>query len=218
VEKQIIDGVTGIYVSHEENGVWGKPQRVVLNNDMSLDGCAFVQGSTMWFCSARKGYTGVHWFKAELVDGRWQNWKCADDEFPETYEVGELHITSDGKELYFHSPRTGGKGNYDIWVTKRSDGAWLDLENIQVVNTADSEGWPFITQDGNELWFTRFYMGSPGVFRSKRVHGNWSEPELIISSFAGEPTLDNEGNVYFVHHFYREGQMIEADIYVARKK
>ena len=48
--------------------------------------------------------------------------------------------------------------------------------------------------------------------------GQWQEPELIISSFAGEPTLDADGNVYFVHHFYEDGKMIEADIYVAMKK
>ena len=48
--------------------------------------------------------------------------------------------------------------------------------------------------------------------------GEWQEPELIVSQFAGEPTLDSQGNLYFVHHFYRDGRMIEADIYVSRKK
>ena len=46
----------------------------------------------------------------------------------------------------------------------------------------------------------------------------WQEPELIISQFAGEPTLDNEGNLYFTHHFFEDSKMIEADIYVAMKK
>ena len=30
--------------------------------------------------------------------------------------------------------------------------------------------------------------------------------------------MDPQGNIYFVHHFFREGEMIEADIYVADKK
>jgi beta-xylosidase len=77
---------------------------------------------------------------------------------------------------------------------------------------------PFISQDGTELWFNRRYMGSPAIFRSKKIDGQWSDPELIISWFAGEPSLDNEGNIYFVHHFYKDGTMIEADIYVAKKK
>ncbi len=87
------------------------------------------------------------------------------------------------------------------------------------VNTAGDEGWPFLTQDGNELWFTRTYMGSPAIYRSLKVNGEWQQPELILSQFAGESSMDNSGNIYFIHHFYNnESKMIEADIYVAYKK
>jgi hypothetical protein len=49
--------------------------------------------------------------------------------------------------------------------------------------------------------------------------GSWGEPEEMISNFAGEPTLDDEGNLYFVHHFFsQDGKMLEADIYVAYRK
>jgi ribosomal protein L24E len=135
-----------------------------------------------------------------------------------TYEVGEMHITADGSELYFHSSRAGGKGQLDIWVTRNVGGAWQEPENIAIVNSADTDGWPYVSSDGNALWFTRFYQGSPAIFRSKKVDGVWAEPELIVSQFAGEPTLDDAGNLYFVHHYYKDGVMIEADIYVAYKK
>jgi rhamnogalacturonyl hydrolase YesR len=77
---------------------------------------------------------------------------------------------------------------------------------------------PFLTADGQELWFNRTYMGTPAVYRSKKVNGQWQTPELIVSQFAGEPTLDWEGNLYFVHHYYKDNQMMEADIYVCRRK
>jgi hypothetical protein len=51
-----------------------------------------------------------------------------------------------------------------------------------------------------------------------RSDGEWGTPELIVSRFAGEPTLDPQGNLYFVHHYYEDGKMIEADIYMATKK
>lgn len=95
---------------------------------------------------------------------------------------------------------------------------WQEPVNVEVVNTGENEGWPFISQDGNELWFLRTYMGSPAIYRSVKVNGNWSPPELIVSQFAGEPTLDDQGNLYFVHHYYRDSKMIEADIYVAYRK
>ncbi len=213
-EKQLIDRVTGIYVSKKQNGEWGEPDRIVLQNNgkLALDGCEFVTGNTMLFCSAREGYIGIHWFTAEFKDGKWKNWKNAD--FNPDYKVGELHITSDGNELYFHSDRPGGKGGLDIWVSKKADGKWAEPENVAAVNTERDEGWPFVTENGNELWIYKDY----GLWRSKKVDGQWQAPELIISHLAGEPSVDNTGNVYFTHHFYKDSKMIEADIYVAEKK
>ena len=178
-EKQVTDEVTGIYVSHKVGGVWQEPQRVWLKDpcELTLDGCVFVQDDTMWFASARTGYTGIHWFTANFVDGEWTDWENAD--FNPDYEVGELHISADGQELYFHSARPGGKGQYDIWVCRKEDGEWLPPQNVEAVNSPETDGWPYLTQDGNELWFTRTYQGSPAIFRSKRVDGEWQEPELI---------------------------------------
>jgi len=216
--EQLFDGVTGLYVSHKVNGGWQEPQRIWLQypGELALDGCLFVQDNTMWFASARTGYAGMHWFTANLVSGEWTDWKDAG--FNPDYEVGELHISADGQELYFHSARPGGKGGYDIWVSRKENGEWLPPENVETVNSHETDGRPFLTQDGNELWFTRIYLGSPAIFRSKRVNGEWQDPELIISQFAAEPSLDNEGNIYFTHHFYQDGIMLEADYYVAMRK
>jgi hypothetical protein len=218
LSSQLDDGVTGIYEFKLENGEWQQPQRVWLQDPekQSLDGCEFVQDCVMWFCTARTGYTGLHWFKAECTEDGWGNWQLAD--FPDEYEVGELHFTADGWELYFHSAREGGQGQYDIWVSRNEKGQWLPPENVTAVNSLETDGWPSLTQDGNELWFTRTYQGSPAIFRSKRINGEWQEPELIVSQFAGESSIDNEGNVYFTHHYYKDSVMLEADIYVIYRK
>ncbi len=100
----------------------------------------------------------------------------------------------------------------------RTAGEWADPVNVVAVNTPADETRPYVTPGGGELWITRWYQGSPAIFRSRRVNGDWQPAELIISRFAGEPTLDPQGNVYFVHHFYVDGVMLEADIYVARRK
>lgn len=221
VEKQLLDGVTGIYASKKQaDGTWGKPQRVVLQDadKLALDGCEFVQGNTMWFCSAREGYTGVNLFTAEFKNGKWTDWQYVGDKLVKEYQVGEMHISADGSELYFHSPRAGGKGQLDIWVSRKTGGEWNQPENVAALNSEENEGWPFVTQDGKQLWFTRFYQGSPAIFKSEKTNGEWQTPELVVSQFAGEPTLDDKGNVYFTHHFYKDGKMVEADIYAAYKK
>jgi hypothetical protein len=221
VEKQVLDGVTGIYVSKKQNGAWSPAERVILQDagKLALDGAEFVQGDTMWFASAREGYTGVNYFTAEFKDGKWTNWQYVGDKLMKDYQMGEMHISADGNMLYFHSDRAGGKGGLDIWESQKVNGEWQTPVNVAAVNSAGDEGWPFLTQDGNELWFTRTYMGSPAIYRSLKVDGAWQEPVLILSQFAGESSMDNAGNIYFTHHFYNnESKMIEADIYVAYKK
>jgi hypothetical protein len=220
-QEQLLDGITGIYVSWMVIDQWDNPERIVLQDpdDLALDGCVVVQGSMMWFCSCREdNYREIDIYTAEFKDGKWINWKNVGEKLNCEYEIGELHISSDGNELYFHSKRSDGKGGYDIWITTKINGEWQEPENVRAVNTSEDEGWPFLTVDGEELWFTRTYEGTPGIFRSKRVDGEWSEPEVIISQFAGEPSLDAAGNIYFVHHFFKDGTMIESDIYVAYRK
>jgi hypothetical protein len=214
VEKQLLDGVTGIYVSKKTGDSWGAPERVLLQKSgkLALDGCEFVQDDIMWFCSAREGYTGIHWFTAEFKDGAWKDFKEAD--FDPEYKVGELHFSRDWNKVYFHSDRPGGKGGLDIWMSEKVDGKWQAPINIEAVNSADSEGWPALSPDETELWLLKNY----GIWRSKLIGDGWSAPELIVSPLAGEPSLDSAGNVYFVHHFFEGDKMIEADIYVAKRK
>jgi len=220
-EKQLLDNVTGIYVSRKTASGWDEPERVILEDpgQLALDGCEFVQGQVMWFCSAREGYSGVNFFTARSSGGGWKDISYVGDRLMEEYRMGEMHITSDGTELYFHSDRQGGYGGLDLWVSKMGSDGWMEPENVAPVNSAGDEGWPFISEDGDELWFTRFYQGSPAIFRSLRENGSaWGAPRLMIRHFAGEPTLDQAGDIYFTHHFYKDNRMIEADIYVAKKK
>ncbi len=221
-EKQVLDGVTGIYQSkRQSNGTWSRAERILLQDKgkLAIDGAEFIQGDRMYFASAREGYSGIHWFQADLYEGRWINWRIADEALKkDEYDTGELHISPDGNTLYFHSPRPGGVGELDIWYSNWINGSWGEPINLQTVNTAENEGWPALNPSGDELWFTRTYLGSPAIYRSRLINGVWSNPELILSQFAGEPSIDSEGNIYFVHHYYKEGVMLEADIYIIHPK
>ena len=217
--KQLIDGVTGTYVTTKQGGTWAEPERVILNDDVSLDGCPCVQGDIFWFCSARAGnYREVDMYTAEIQDGEYTNWENAGQRLNEIIGVGEVHITADGNTIYFDADRPGSKGGHDIWVIEKVNGEWQMPINVEAVNTVENEIRPFLTSDGNELWFSRQYKGSPAIYRSIKSGGEWQEADLIISWFAAEPSLDDEGNIYFAHHFFEDGKMIEADIYVAMKK
>ncbi len=111
------------------------------------------------------------------------------------------------------------------WIGDQAGGRWGEPVPLPApINTPDlNEDQPFISPDGNELWFTgesRLGYPGPAVFRCfKLADGSWGAPQEILSNFAAEPTLDQQGNLYFVHHYLnRAMEIIEADIYVATRE
>ena len=226
-EKQLLDGVTGIWVTHREAEGWSEPERVPLAHpdEVHLDGCEFVRDDWMVFCSAREGNKReIDLYTATLKNGAWTNWQNWGEPFNVAYQVGEMHITADGRFLYFGSDRPGGYGGIDLWVSEKTGDAWGEPVNLgPQINTSGDENRPFVTVDGQELWFDAFNRPDqiPGILRSiRQPDGSWGEPSEIVSGLAGEPTLTGDGRtLYFVHHYYSAdlSQMIEADIYVSER-
>ena len=214
VIEQSQDLVTGIYQFDRTAEGWGSPERIWLVEPgrPHLDGCGFFQGNKVWICGIREGHEGLHWFTSEYKDGSWSTAELED--FDPSYEVGELHISQDGTQLFFHSSKAGSQGGMDIWLSEKVDGIWQPPLNLERVNSQYDEGWPALNPQEDELWITKNY----GIWRSKKVDGIWQEPEEIVSTLAGEATIDRAGNVYFTHHYFENDIMIEADIYVIYRK
>lgn len=220
-EQQLTDSVTGIWWCTVDNGIWSEPKRVILNDDVALDGCSFVQGDTLWFGSVRAGNLGeIDIYRAYYNGSKWTDVENAGSKLNVDYDIGELHITSDGSQMYY------GKyinSQYDIYMLTRSGNDWINPVAVENASSSSTdENLPFITDDGNELWFTgpsvHGYTG-PATFRCLMTDSGWGEPEEIIGNFAGEPCLDSEGNIYFVHHYFDlDIGILEADIYFAEKK
>jgi hypothetical protein len=225
---QINDGVTGIWMSSGSGDSWTEPRRVMLiePGKPHLDGCPFVMGEWMAFCSVREGnQREIDIYTADRVDGIWGNVSNWGEPINQKYRVGELHISADGY-LYFGSDRPGGLGGIDLWRSRWNGYSWEEPVNLGTpINTPHSENRPFVSQDGQELWFdgpSRMGHPGPSVFRSVRQpDGTWGQPEEVISSFAGEPTLSSDGNtLLFIHHYFNEemSTMIEADIFVSYRQ
>ena len=219
-EKQLMDGVTGIWWTKSVNGTWTEPERILLSDDVALDGAEFVLGDEMWFASVRIGNFGeIDYYTASLVDGQWSDVENAGEEINVDYDIGEMHITSDGSTMYFHTGEWSTEGDMDLWMMQSTADGWSQPVEVSGVNTPLNEGYPFVTADNSELWYTgQSKLGHPGpaLYRCLWNGTGWNEAEEIVSNFAGECTIDGDGNLYFVHHYFDEGMtMLEADIYVA---
>jgi hypothetical protein len=225
VEKQLLDSVTGIWACRRQGGNWTEPERVILNDDIGLDGCEQLIGDTLWFASTRsKDMLGnIDVFHAVRTGGEWADWRNAGKELNVDYNIGEFHLTSDHQTMYFGSPESAS--DYDLWSMQRNATGWdAPVRLGPSINDNHNQSQPYVSSDMQELWYTGWndtIMG-PCVYRSQLDStGNWGPAELIVARFAGEPTLDDAGNLYFVHHYYKSEQtseMLEADIYVCRRK
>ncbi len=218
-EKQLLDHVTGIWWTHRTGGNWTEPARILLSQDLALDGCPFVQGTTMWFCSARAGnYRSVDLYTAGFVNGVWTNVQNAGAVLNQEYKAGEIALSPDGQTMVWGSGDFTSGTNVLV-ASNRTATGWDPPFRLANVNNVSNAFLPFITPDGNELWFTGNsglgYTG-PAIYRSLRQGSGWGTPQEMVSQFAAEPTLDAQGNLYFVRHYFAANQtMIEADIYVA---
>ena len=68
-------------------------------------------------------------------------------------------ISPDGRELYFHSDRPGGLGDYDIWVTNRETVQDPWGEPVHLGSTLNSSSWDCntgISADGLSLYISKF--------------------------------------------------------------
>jgi len=223
-QSQLLDGVTGLWWTRLVDGNWTSPEKIILNDDLSLDGAEFVLGNEMWFASARTGnYGEIDVYTAEYEDGEWKNVENAGALLNQQYDIGEFHITSNGSRMYYHDANSTGGSDLDLWYIDRTPTGWGTPHLVPGVNTGGLEGYPYLSPDGSELWYTGTsqlglgYWG-PAIFRCLlQPNGTWGPAEEIVSSYAGECTIDADGNIYFTHHYYSadHNTMIEADIYVA---
>jgi len=223
VQDQLVDGATGIYSSKWSGSQWSTPERVFLNyhDELALDGCETVYGNTMWFCTVRAGnLRQIDIWLADFDGTHWSTWRNAGARLNLEIGLGEMHVSDGGNTITFHSAALpGGAGGIDIWTTTYDGTDWGDPVNVTAVNTATTDGWPWVSEDNTEMYFTSG-PAAPEIWRSVKVGGVWQAPEKVLGPFAGEPTLDDTGDLYFVHHFWDDAtnSMIEADIYVARRK
>jgi hypothetical protein len=75
-------------------------------------------------------------------------------------------IAPDGLTLFFNSTRSGGFGNYDLYVTTRpsKEAHWSTAVNLgETINTADDEMTPSFWADGAVMYFCSWAEDRPGA-------------------------------------------------------
>lgn len=135
--------------------------------------------------------------KARWDGKRWQR----PDRIGEEIDARASHepsifLSRDGKSMFFVSDRKGGVGQKDIWICDKEGNDWGKPRNLGMeVNSPFNEDSPFLSPDGNTLYFSsegHNSMGGYDVFRcTRQPDGHWSQPENL-----GAP-INNGGDDIF---------------------
>ena len=173
-----------LFVSHLIDNQWSEPQPLAFSDfPQDVDpGAAFISAD------GKKLYlTGCGWSRDNSCDIYVSEWKDNRWAMPRPLSAGintrnwesQPCVSSDGKELYFVSRRSG---QADIYRSVRNaDGIWSEPQNLgEPINTKGTEMAPFLHPDGHTLYFssdTHIGMGGFDLFMSRRGDdGQWQEP------------------------------------------
>ena len=97
------------------------------------------------------------------------------------YSIAHPTLSKDGKQMYFVSNKSGGKGGYDIYKSLRSGSVWSSPEPVDELNSFGDEMFPVLDND-TTIYFSsngRIGFGGADVFVSYLRKGKWSKPENL---------------------------------------
>ena len=214
-----------VFVSRWNGERWAEPQQLsFLSFPEDVDpGAAFISAD------GRKLYlTGCGWqrdISCDLYVSEWNGelWSTPlrlQGNINTSSWESQPCVSSDGRELYFVSRRSG---NADIYCAKRhADGLWGEPQNLgEPINTKGTEMAPFLHPDGRTLYFSsdkHIGMGGFDLFMSRRGDdGTWQTPVNLgfpINTHGDEINffVAADGKTAFISS-QREGGMGGYDIY-----
>ncbi|MBK9109334.1 MAG: PD40 domain-containing protein [Saprospiraceae bacterium] len=189
-----------LYWTRQENGIWMLPQKMHSELNSKLDEevlSACDHGNVMIFS---RGFSEDRYqiytdtFHQEAASIHYESLK-----YPMIAEIGDraLSIFQDSM-MIFSSSRSGGYGAYDLYLSVKRDGKWLEAINLgPEINGPFNEDYPFLAKDGQTLFFSSDRLESMGgydIFKIKYLpeSNKWS-----IAYNLGYPVNSSGNDTHF---------------------
>ena len=151
-----------------------KPLSVEINSDhlhwqVSID----LQGN-VYFGSERSGSKGKDdIFVSRYRDGRYSHPISMSDSINTELHESTPFIAPDGKYIIFsRTIKTSGYGQNDLFISyNKKDIGWKKAQNLgSKINSEFSEACPYISPDGQYLFFLRLAQGKSEIYWVKTKH------------------------------------------------
>lgn len=178
----------------------------------------------------RSAEIGPHGFRNEsllvstLIDNELQEPRPLTLGWSDEQRTGSASLSQDSALLFFVGfDWLGGYGRGDIFVAQRLNSTFCSPFNLgPLINTTAMESQPFISADGNELFFVRYSNSKQkaDIFCSQLIDGQWSKPKPLhnVNTDANEmsPFLSIDGTTLFFASD-RDNSMGGYDLFFSRR-
>ncbi len=204
----------GIFISQKDSkGNWGTPINITL--ELGVEGEVFTtslshDGLQLFLFKNDKGIGNI--YSSIFINDKWQPAQKLSRRISTRNWETSASISPDGNTLFFSSNRRGSIGGLDIFYSNRlPNGDWSEPINIgDVINTPYNEEAPFLSNDGNTLYFISQGHNSIGgydIFYSERIGENeWSTPINL-----GYPINTPDDDLYYFPLNPREGLIASVE-------
>lgn len=178
----------------------------------------------------RSAEIGPHGFRNEsllvstVIDNELQEPHPLTLGWSDEQRTGSASLSQDSALLFFVGfDWLGGYGRGDIFVAQRLNSTFCSPFNLgPLINTTAMESQPFISADGNELFFVRYSNSKQkaDIFCSQLIDGQWSKPKPLhnVNTDANEmsPFLSIDGTTLFFASD-RDNSMGGYDLFFSRR-
>ncbi len=188
-----------VFYSLMKDSGWTEP--VNINPQIISDGDLYptslsYNGDVLYLVKRSNNNADI--YVSYLIDYKWTEAKKLSNKINSSFNETHASVSEDGKVLYFTSDRSRGEGGLDIYVSKKNeDDQWSKPKNLgKIINTKFDEDTPFITGNGERLFFSsqgHYNMGGFDIFYSDKNYRKWTVPVNI-----GYPINNTGDNLFFV--------------------
>ncbi len=189
-----------VFYTEKVDGEWGSARNIV--PELGVDGDVYPTflsyNGTELLVYRNDDYIGNIYY-SRLVNDKWTPLQKLGENINTKYWESHASLSKDSKTLYFSSNRKYGFGGLDIYKSERQEnGEWGFAENLgSTINTKYNDDTPFITDDGEKLFFSSYghynMGGYDNFFSKKNNEGNWTEPVNV-----GYPINTTDDDQFFL--------------------
>ena len=198
--------------------VWGTPINLgppINTPSNDAHPCISLDGLTLFFASDRPGGYGDRdlWMSTRSTTSEpWSEPVNLGPTVNSSSRDNGPSFSADGLELFFHSNRSGGHGDVDIWVTIRTTTSdpWAEPVNLGPgLNSPYPDGHPDVSADGLILFFRSLKPGTYGledIWFSRRatVEDDWDMPvhpgpPVNTNAVDSSPNISVDGSILYFH-------------------